>query len=75
MIELSPATALLLYLGATLLCLFGIWIFSHYRTRRRRFMPLEKELTVCEFCHFAYLDAGIKSITRCPCCNSYNSKS
>lgn len=72
MIELSPATALLLYLGATLAVLMGVWIASHYRSYRRRFLPPEKELKVCEFCHFAYLDIGAKKISRCPRCDSYN---
>lgn len=73
MIELNPATALMLYLGLTLVVILGIWITSHYRSRNRCFMPLEKELVVCEFCHFAYLDAGAKKITRCPRCESFNS--
>lgn len=73
MIELSPTTALMLYFGFTLVCLLGIWVASHYRSRKRTFMPLEKELVVCEFCLFAYLDVGAKKITRCPKCESYNS--
>ena len=73
MIELNPTTALMLYFGFTLLCLLGIWVASHYRSRNRTFMPLEKELVVCEFCLFAYLDAGAKKITRCPKCESFNS--
>ena len=74
MIELSQATALLLYLGITLAAILSIWISSHYRSRKRRFMPLEKELNACEFCHFAYLDTGSKPVTRCPRCNSYNKR-
>lgn len=72
MIELSQATALLLYFGVTLLSIMGVWLASHYRSRKRNFMPLEKELVVCEFCLFAYLDIGSKKITRCPRCESYN---
>ncbi|MEI8366328.1 MAG: hypothetical protein WCF65_07905 [Parachlamydiaceae bacterium] len=75
MIELSPATALLLYLGATLAILMGVWIASHYRAHKRRFLPPEKDLNVCEFCHFAYLDTGAKKITRCPRCDSLNKSS
>lgn len=72
MIELSQGTALLLYLGITLICILGVWIASHYRSRKRCFMPLEKELITCEFCLFAYLDESAKKITRCPKCDSYN---
>lgn len=72
MIALSPTTALMLYLGLTLFCLLGVWIVSHYRSRNRSVMPLEKRLITCEFCLFAYLDVGTKKITRCPRCESYN---
>lgn len=72
MIELSPNTALMLYLGFTLAVLFGIWVASHYRRRKRNFLPLEKELVVCEFCLFAYIDEGAKKVTRCPRCESFN---
>ena len=72
MIELSPNTALMLYLGFTLAVLFIIWAASHYKRKDRNFLPLEKELVVCEFCLFAYIDEGNKKITRCPRCDSYN---
>jgi len=72
MIELSPTTALMVYLGFALAFLLGIWIFSHYKTKRRPILPSEKDLHVCEFCHFAYLDVGAKKITRCPRCESLN---
>ena len=73
MIELSPTTALMLYLALTLLAILGIWVYSHYSSRKRCFMPMEKELVVCEFCLFAYLDVGAKKITKCPRCESFNS--
>jgi hypothetical protein len=72
MIELTPDTALMLYLAMTLAVILGIWICSHYRRRTRSFLPLEKELVVCEFCLFPYLDEGGKKITRCPRCDSFN---
>lgn len=72
MIELNPVTALMLYLALTLAMILSIWAAAHYRSRKRRFMPLEKELIICEFCHFAYLDSGAKKITRCPRCDSFN---
>lgn len=73
MIELSPTTALMLYLALTLVAILGIWVYSHYSSRKRTFMPMEKELIVCEFCLFAYLDVGAKKITKCPRCESFNS--
>ena len=74
MIELSSSTALMIYLGMTVAILLGLWISSHYCTRRRSVMPLEKELTICEFCHYAYLDAGATTVTRCPRCSNFNKK-
>ena len=72
MIELSPNTAFLIYLGLTLTTILALWIVSHYRTYKRQFLPLEQELNICEFCHYAYLDRGDKKITKCPCCDSFN---
>ena len=74
MIEISPPTAAVLYLGTTLFTILGIWLYNHYTARRKERPPLEKKLNVCEFCHFAYLDNSDKGVTRCPQCNSYNAK-
>lgn len=72
MIEIYPATAAVLYLAATLSVILGIWLYNHYTTKKKERPPLTKELTICEFCHFAYLDNSTKGVTRCPQCNSYN---
>ncbi len=72
MIEISPATAAVCYLGATLFTILGIWLYNHYSSKKRERMPLANKLTVCEFCHFAYLDSSEKKITKCPQCRSFN---
>jgi len=72
MIEISPTTGLMLYLALTLIAILGVWLYSHYHSRKRCFMPPEKELIVCEFCLFAFLDTGAKKITKCPRCESFN---
>lgn len=72
MIELSPITALMLYLCATLSVLLGIWIFQHYRMRSKTILSPEKNMQVCEFCHFAYLAENTEKVTRCPRCKSFN---
>ncbi len=72
MIELTQSTALLLYLGFTLATLLGVWLYSHYKTKSKKVLPLEKQLHICEFCHFAYLDINAKKITQCPQCKSFN---
>lgn len=74
MIELTPATAFMLYLLATLFVLLGLWIYQHYQQRHQTILPPEKELHVCEFCHFAYLEEDSKKISRCPRCQSFNDR-
>ncbi len=74
MIELYPTTALMLYLGLTLTFILSIWIFQHYGVKKKPILPPEQMLHLCEFCHFPYLESATKKITRCPGCNSFNSK-
>ena len=72
MIELTFNTLFILYLSLTLGIVLGIWIYSHYRTRRRVFFPVEKALCVCEYCHFPYVEESAKHLNRCPQCGLYN---
>ncbi|MCB1111691.1 MAG: hypothetical protein H7A37_06075 [Chlamydiales bacterium] len=72
MIEVRPTTAFMLYLGAMLLLVLGAWCYTHFKTRKRKLTTLEKKLYVCEYCHFAYLDAIDKCNTQCPQCHSFN---
>lgn len=72
MIELSTDNALLFYLGFTLSILFGLWCYRHSTTRNRRLSLMAQKLLVCEYCHTAYLADVGKSVSRCPCCQSYN---
>lgn len=72
MIELSPVLAILFYLVLTLSTLLIVWGWHHYKTLQKKIILSEKELCVCEYCHFAYLDKIDKKITQCPQCNSYN---
>lgn len=72
MIELSANTAVMLYLGATLGVLLGIWAWQHYTSIRKKVVTVEHELLVCEYCHFAYLETLGKKVTQCPQCHSYN---
>lgn len=73
MIELTPTTALMLYLFLTLGVLMLIWAWSHYHQRGRKVSLTEQKLHICEYCHFAYVEDQTKSVNRCPQCNSYNS--
>ncbi|ADI37573.1 putative uncharacterized protein [Waddlia chondrophila 2032/99] len=74
MIELTPITALMLYLCITLATLLGIWARYHLKSRKQKVIIVEQELLVCEYCHFAYLDQIGKEVTSCPQCGSYNKK-
>lgn len=72
MIKLSLATAFMLYLGVSLFFLLGTWIYYHYKGRRKIIVQLQRELFVCEFCHYSYLKEGIEKVHRCPQCQSLN---
>lgn len=72
MIELTFNTFFLVYLGVTIAVVLGIWIFTHYRSRKRTFFTSEKDLFVCEYCHFAYVEEGVKKLNRCPQCGLIN---
>lgn len=74
MIELSPTTAIMVYLCMTLATLLGIWGYHHYRSRKKKVVLNEQDLYVCEYCHYAYLDHIAKPVTQCPQCGSFNKK-
>lgn len=74
MIELTPITALMLYLCVTLVTLFGIWGWHHLKSRKQKVIVVKQELLVCEYCHFAYLEQIGKGVTACPQCGSFNKK-
>jgi hypothetical protein len=74
MIEISPDTAFLLYIGMTLLILLGTWTYHHYCSSKRKLVLMEYELSVCEYCHFAYLATRGDELTRCPQCKSLNQR-
>jgi uncharacterized paraquat-inducible protein A len=72
MIELTSSTAFMLYLLLTLMVVLGLWIQHHYYARQKKIASPEQELRVCEYCHFAYLEEGVKQVNQCPQCGSFN---
>lgn len=72
MIELSSTTAFTIYLSLTLGVVFGIWIYHHFTSRRKKISILQQELQICEYCHCAYLATTGVEITQCPQCQSFN---
>ncbi len=71
MIALTFDALFTLYLGLTLLSIFGFWLYFHYRSRKKIVLPDKKRLFVCEFCHFSFLQEPLKSTHRCPQCHCY----
>lgn len=74
MIELSPNTACMIYLGVTIAFLLGLWVYKHLASKKRKISVIEKELFVCEYCQCAYLVELNKKVTRCTQCKSYNTR-
>lgn len=72
MIDLTFNAIFILYLSVTLATILGIWIYSHYRMRRRTFFTTERALFVCEYCHFTYVEESVKHLNRCPQCGLFN---
>lgn len=72
MIEVSPSTGVMLYLGITLFFILGLWGFNHYRTRKHSLKLEAQKLLICEYCHFAYLEDRVSQVTQCPQCRSFN---
>jgi hypothetical protein len=72
MIELTFNALFLIYLCGAISFVMGIWIYSHYRMRNRVFLPIEKALCICEFCHFAYVEESSRQLNRCPQCGLFN---
>jgi len=72
MIELSPTTGFMLYLGATFVFLLGLWSYQHYLSRKKKILTTKQELFVCEYCQFAYLAELDRKVTQCPQCHSFN---
>jgi len=72
MIEVTAAHAVIIYLGLTLLIIFGAWIYHHMLSRKKTILSNHEALFVCEYCHFAYLNRIAQKINQCPQCQSYN---
>jgi hypothetical protein len=72
MIELSPNTGFMLYLGLTLVILFVLWAYHHYLGKNKKIAVTPQQLFVCEYCQFVYLAEGELKVTQCPQCRSFN---
>ena len=72
MFEVSASTAIMIYLGTTLLTILGLWIVHHYKTKNRQIFSFPTKLFVCEYCHCVYQERAELQVTRCPQCHSLN---
>ncbi len=72
MIELAPHTAVMIYLGLTILAMLSIWLTSHFRLRKKNVVISKQKLVACEYCSQVYLSAIEKRVSKCPVCSSFN---
>ena len=74
MIKMTLPNAFMLYLGGTLAVLLFFWIYHNLMMRKKKLIPYERRLLVCEYCSFSYLEELFKAVTQCPQCHSFNKK-
>lgn len=74
MIQLTSAMAFMIYLGLTLGMILFVWIYTHYKFKKKKILTFEKELFICEFCHYAYVEEEANRLNKCPQCGLYNKK-
>ncbi|NGX55285.1 MAG: hypothetical protein KR126chlam2_00916 [Chlamydiae bacterium] len=72
MITVKITTVLLIYLTSILFSLFGVWLFTHLRQRKKTLLPPLYELAICEYCRYNYLVESDKPVNKCPQCNALN---
>lgn len=74
MITLDISQAVFLYLLFSVVSILVLWIFFE---ERLKFIYLrEEDLYVwqCEICTYTYVDSTNKEISKCPMCDSFNTR-
>lgn len=72
MMTISASFAAMLYLLLTIGALTAAWVYEHFRSKKKKLIHSFKELYLCEYCHFVYLEDPLKKVQRCPECKSLN---
>ena len=72
MIEVTPETACVLYLGLAISALMLAWFFHHKKAVKKTVITFHKSNFSCEFCHFTFVEDPSKPLVRCPECHSLN---
>ena len=74
MIRLDISQAVFLYLLISVVGIFILWIFFEERLKFLYFREEEVYVWQCNICAYTYIDSRSADISRCPRCNSYNSR-
>jgi hypothetical protein len=72
MIEVSPETACMLYVGGLLGLLIFAWIRHSLVTKNREIIVAKSRHHSCEFCSHSYLIDSLTAYHRCPQCKCLN---
>lgn len=75
MIELSPETACMIYVGGLLFLLMGSWIAYSYSTKHKEVTLHKNVHHVCEFCSTPFIVDSLTIYHRCPNCQCLNTLS
>jgi uncharacterized paraquat-inducible protein A len=73
MIKLDISTALFLYLFFTVIVTFALWIWFGRGPKIKRSQDRENAYQ-CSVCSYVYADKKNEDFSRCPRCNSINTK-
>jgi hypothetical protein len=73
MIRVDLSVLVLVYLFATVVALFSVWVF-HEWGRRRRLNQVLRYRVRCTICASIFEDKTGGEVTRCPQCGSLNQR-
>jgi hypothetical protein len=74
MIRLDISQAIFLYLLLSVIGLLILWIFFEERIKFIYFREEDIYVWECEICTYAYVDSINRDISKCPRCNSFNTR-
>ncbi len=75
MLKMDISSFVFLYIAASLVFLFVLWIFFEKSNALPKFIRPEADVWECAICAHTYVDSTHQGISCCPQCKSYNKKS
>jgi len=72
MIEITPDTGCMLYVGGLLFLLFVIWWKTSQKSKKREVVTITKQKSTCEYCGNSYIAESRIALHRCPHCSCIN---